>query len=177
MPRIVKSWEPETRRYISENLFCPICGNTTAFGLDMRLKYNVENHSQGLELALSEKRTAKLTDALANNLYKILDNGFEHDKPRIVCANCGDKYGIDMHERYVQMCWESGCPGCWWCGEWMEKSEVIDYCQSCIEARRCKVNEDDCYNSCEHFDSGLEQVRAHYGLTLDGLKRDLGYLI
>ncbi len=116
MPRIVKSWEPEVRRYISENLFCPMCGNTIAFGLEMRLKYNVESLPQGLEVGLSKDLTNKLTKALAKNLWKILDNGFENDKPRIICANCGDRYGVDMHERYVQACWESGCPGCWWCG-------------------------------------------------------------
>ena len=175
MPRIVKSWEPEVRRYISENLFCPMCGNTTAFGLALRLKYNVENRPQGFEVALSKERTDKLTKALATNLYKILDNGFENDKPRIICANCGDKHSVDMHERYVQVCWESGCPGCWWCGEWIDKSEVAEYCQNCIVARHGSVDEDDCYNTCEHYESGLEQVRAHYGLTLDGLKRELGY--
>ena len=175
MPRIVKSWEPETRRYIAENLFCPVCGNTTAFGLDMRLKYNVTSHPQGLEIGLSKDRTDKLTKALAKNLWKILDNGFEKEKPRIICANCGEKDQVDMHERYVQLCWESGCPGCWWCGEYIQESEVLENCQSCIVSRHGTVDEDDCYNTCEVYETGLEQVRAHYGLTLDGIKRDLGY--
>ena len=175
MPRIVKSWEPEVRRYISENLFCPMCGNTIAFGLEMRLKYNVESLPQGLEVGLSKDLTNKLTKALAKNLWKILDNGFENDKPRIICANCGDRYGVDMHERYVQACWESGCPGCWWCGEYIEESEILECCQNCIVDHHGNIDDDDCYNTCENYESGLEQVRAHYGLTLDGLKRDMGY--
>ena len=175
MPRTIKTWEPETRRYISENLFCPSCGNTTAFGLDLRLKYNVESLSQGLEISLSKDRTEKLTKALAKNLPRILDSGFENDKPKIICANCGDKYGIDMHERYVQVCWESGCPGCWWCGEWLEKTVVMQTCHNCIVDRQGKVDEDDCYSTCEHYEAGLEQVRNHYGLTLEKLKTDMGY--
>lgn len=175
MSREAKSWAPEERRYISENLFCPLCGNTTAFSLDMRLRHEVKSHPQGLEVSLHKGRTEKLTKALARNLWKILDKGFEDDKPRIICANCGDKDHVDMHERLVQVCWESGCPGCWWCGEWLEKSELIETCQNCIMERHGKVNEDDCYSICPHYESGLEQVRSHYGLTLDELKRNLGY--
>ena len=175
MPRQVKSWEPEARRYVADNLICPYCGNTNAFGIDLKIKHELEMSPQGLAVGLSKIHSDKLTRALAKNLWKILDKGFEDDKPRIICANCGESDGVDLHERLMEICWQTGCPGCFWCGQWLEKSEVIETCHNCIVDRLGNVDEDVCYNSCEHFESGLEQVRIHYGLTLEGLKRDMGY--
>ena len=175
MPRTVKSWEPEARRYVADNLICPFCGNTNAFSIDLKIKHDLTMRQEGVEVGLSKDHSDKLTKALAKNLYRIIEKGCEEGRPRVICANCGESDGIDMHETLINICWQTGCPGCWWCGEWMEKKDVIETCHNCIVDRLGKVDEDVCYNSCEHYESGLEQVRAHYGLTLEGLKRDMGY--
>ena len=175
MPRTPKTWEPEARRYIADNLICPFCGNTNAFSIDLKIKHDLTMRPEGVEVGLSKVHTDKLTKAMAKNLWKILDKGFEDGNPKIICANCGESDGVDLHERLINVCWQTGCPGCWWCGEWMEKKDVIETCHNCIVDRLGKVDEDVCYNSCEHFESGLEQVQAHHGLTLEGLKRDMGY--
>lgn len=175
MPRAVKSWEPEARRYIADNLICPFCGNTNAFSVDLKIKHDLKNHTEGVEIGLSKVHSDKLTKALSRNLSRMVERGYDQGRPSIRCANCGESDGVDMHESLINVCWQVGCPGCWWCGEWMEKSDLIETCHNCILDRLGKVDEDVCYNECEHSESGLEQVQNHYGLTLDGLKRDMGY--
>ncbi len=175
MPREIKTWPPESRRYISENLLCPQCGNTTAFAMDLRLKHLVEPNPQGLEISLSQAPTQKVLNALARNLWRVLDKGSEVCRPRIQCANCGEMDYLDLHERILDTCWQIGCPGCWWCGNWIEEDSVLELCRQCVIDREGKIDSDDCYSLCPNYDSGLGEVRNHYGLSLDQIKHDLGY--
>ncbi|MBD3340096.1 MAG: hypothetical protein GF353_13360 [Candidatus Lokiarchaeota archaeon] len=67
------------------------------------------------------------------------------------------------------------CPGCFDCGEWIDKETLIEFCSECIRNRDGNITEDDCIGLCPHYDNGLLEVMAHYGLSLDVLKRESGY--
>lgn len=82
---------------------------------------------------------------------------------------------MDLHERAMDICFNSGCPGCWWCGEYIEKEEVVQLCSDCIISKEGQVDLEDCEYACPNYDYGLEGVRQHHGLTLEEMKRDLGY--
>ena len=177
MPREIKVYPPEVRRFISENLLCPACGNTSAFMMDLRLRHSLQIQSKGLEVSLDRVPTEKILKALALNLHKVLDKGFYEDKPRIACANCGETDYIDLLERVMDTCWNSGCPGCSWCGSYIEKEELVNLCSDCITSKDGEVTTETCECGCPNYDYGLDEVRNHYGITLEGLKQDLGYQV
>ena len=82
---------------------------------------------------------------------------------------------MDLMERIQDICWNQGCPGCWYCGNFLEKETVIETCSDCIVQNQGQVTEDFCLTSCPHYEEGLAQVRDHHGLSLEGLKNQLGY--
>ena len=175
MARAVRIYPPEERRYLAENLLCPSCGNTTAFAMDLRLRHSVDIQPGGLEVGLAPVPTTKLLRALQQNLHKVLDKGFLEEKPKISCANCGDNESVDLLERVMDTCWNSGCPGCWYCGNFIEQDQLVEMCSDCIISRDGQVTLEDCEYSCPNTDYGLDEVRTHYGLTLEGLIQNLGY--
>ncbi len=175
MPREIKIYPPEVRRFISGNLLCPSCGNTSAFMMDLRLRHSLQIQSKGLEVSLDRVPTEKILHALALNLHKVLDKGSYEDKPRISCANCGESESIDLVERVMDTCWNAGCPGCWYCGNFIEKDQLVEMCSDCIISRDGQVTLEDCECACPHYDYGLTEVMSHYGISLEGLKQNLGY--
>ena len=175
MARAAKVYPPEERRYLAENLLCPSCGNTTAFAMDLRLRHSVDIQPGGLEIGLDKVPTTKLLRALQQNLHKVLNKGFLEDRPKISCANCGESESIDLLERVMDTCWNSGCPGCWWCGNYIDKTELVELCTECIISKDGEVTLEDCECACPHYDYGLTEVMNHYGISLEGLKQDLGY--
>jgi hypothetical protein len=175
MAREPKVYPPEVRRYVSGNLLCPSCGNTDQFQMSLRLRHSIQIKSEGLEISLNPVPTKKLLKALAENLYKVLDKGYYEDQPKIACANCGETDYIDLIERVTDACWSNGCMGCFWCGNWMAKEELLDACQACIIEHEGQITEEDCYSVCGYCDNGLSEVQAHYGLTLEEIKRTVGY--
>lgn len=175
MGRKPRLYPPETRRLVEGNLLCPSCGNTTAFAMDLKLRHRVHAGAGGLEVALDEAPTRKLTQALSKNLHRVLDKGFDEDRPRIACANCGEADFVDLLERVMDTCWQSGCPGCWYCGQYIEKEELIEACTDCIVEKNGAITLEDCDYACPNADEGLEGVRAHYGITLEEIKENLGY--
>ena len=175
MTREIKVYQPEDRRFISGNLLCPSCGNTTAFMMDLRLRHIVQMYSGGLEIALDKVPTSKILKALAENLYKVVDKGWNEDKPKITCANCGDTDYVDLLERVMDTCWNNGCYGCWWCGNYIDKEELINLCTDCITSKDGEVTLKTCEYGCPHSDHGLGEVMSHYNITLEELKQDLGY--
>ena len=175
MARAARIYEPDERRLFSDNLQCVQCGNTTSFSIALRLRHKVEVTSAGMEIGLDKAKTEKVLSALQRNLYKVLDGGFYRDNPRIHCANCEEGETVDMVERILDVCWNQGCGGCWYCGNFIEKDVLIDTCTDCLVQNEGKINEEDCYYSCPHYDEGLAQVREHYGITLEGLRKQLGY--
>jgi len=80
-----------------------------------------------------------------------------------------------MQERLLDYCWQMGCPGCEICGNYISEEELRSLCNECILGRNGEITEDECSYLCPYHDDGLEQVRMHYDITLDDLKRDLDY--
>ena len=175
MAREPKVYPPEVRRHVSGNLLCPSCGNTASFQMDLRLRHSLQIHSKGLEISLDRIPTKKLLKALTKNLHKVLDKGFYEDRPKIACANCGETDYIDLIERVMDTCWNSGCPGCWYCGQYISEEQVLEFCSDCITSNDGEVTTETCEYSCPHYDYGLTEVMSHYGISLEGLKQNLGY--
>ena len=174
MARDARYFEPHERRYVENNLFCPFCGNTHAFSIDLRLRHKVECQAGQLSVSL-EKRIKKVLHAIESNISKIIDKGFDRGKPVIKCANCNNDECVDLQERILDWCWQMGCPGCFYCGSWIEEEYLKELCSECIIERNGKIKEEDCSSLCLNYDDGLVQVRDHYGITLQELKEDLGY--
>ena len=175
MARAARIYPPDERRLFSNNLQCYSCGSTSAFSIDLRLRHKVEVTPAGIEIGLDKAKTDKVLQALQRNLYKVLDGGFYRDNPRIKCANCEEGETVDMVERILDVCWNQGCPGCWYCGNFLEKEVVIETCTDCILQNQGQVTEEFCLYSCPEYDEGLAQVREHHGLSLEGLRKQLGY--
>ena len=175
MARSAKVYPPEERRYIADNLLCTVCGNTTAFSIDLRLRHSLSIRPGGLDIGLDRVPTEKLLKALQKNLHRVLDKGLYEDRPVIRCGNCGEAEAVDIHERAMDACWNSGCPGCWWCGNYLKEDEVKDLCSDCITSKDGEVTHETCEYGCPHYDYGLTEVMSHYGISLEGLKENLGY--
>ncbi len=175
MPRAVRIYPPEERRYLAENLLCPSCGNTTAFAMNLRLRHSLIVRPEGMDIGLDPVPTGKLLKALERNLHKVVDKAFLEEKPRISCANCGDNETVDLLERVIDSCWNSGCPGCWYCGQFLDEETVRTLCSDCLISRDGEIDPETCEYGCPHYDYGLGQVRDHYGFSLEELKSELGF--
>ena len=175
MRTISKTWEPEDRRYIEGNLQCQWCGNTTGFSIDMKLKHEVQLSSSGLAVGLNRDRQKRIEKSLSSNIYRIVDKYHESGKEIVKCSNCQMAEGVDFQDRIIDYCWQMGCPGCWHCGMYIDEAEVRTLCSDCIRDRNGNINEDDCATICPNYDQGLAEVREHYGIDLDELKRMQGY--
>ena len=120
MTRTPRVYAPDERRFLVDNLLCLSCGNSHAFSLDLRLRHQVKISPGGMDIGLDNVPTAKLLEALRLNLHKVVDMGFLEDKPRIRCANCGQLDSIDLLERVLDTCMNENCPGCWFCGSFLD---------------------------------------------------------
>ena len=170
--RAVKYYQPEERRYLQENLQCIYCGNTTAFYVDLRLRHEVTIQADNTILIDAGKSTDRAFKNILENIYTML----EKDNSIIYCANCQQNEGIDLQERLLDYCWQVGCPGCDVCGSYIDKQEMIDTCTECLHDHNGCISEEDCSNICPYYQDGLEDVRTHYNITLDEIKKDAGYL-
>lgn len=167
--RTHKVYEPEDRQWIEDNLYCPYCGNTTQWQFDIRLRHVIECDANAVALVIDPKKSQKLIQAITSDIHR---NLHEH---RFQCANChNDEINYQMY--YLESCWYNGCPGCFHCGQWIDRDLVIDLCEDCINKHHGNVNEELCCELCEHYEFGLGEVRAHYDISLEELKRNLGYL-
>ena len=175
MRRASKTWEPEERRYVEGNLQCQWCGNTSGFSIDMKLKHEVESSASGLSVGLNRDRQKKIERSLTSNIHRIVDKYHETGKEIVRCSNCEMSEGIDFQERIMDYCYQMGCPGCWHCGMYIDKDEVTSLCTDCIRDKRGRIDEEDCLTICPHYDQGLSDVREHYGIELNEIKRSLGY--
>jgi hypothetical protein len=167
--RKVKTFDPEQRRYIEENFFCGYCGNTNQWQIDVKLKHIVRCFPDGFTVTLDEKRVKRIKDAIQGFVRRRLDEN------RFRCANCGNTE-IEYHEYYLESCWNMDCPGCFHCGNWIDKESLIEFCKECITKHNGDITDDDCFTLCEHYDFGLSEVRDHYDLSLETMKRDLSYV-
>lgn len=174
MAREIRYYEGDERRFTPNNLYCPICGNTNAFSIDLRLKHSVVNRDGQLTVGL-DRSAQKVLQAISKNLWKIVDKGHNEYRSLIKCANCKNNEWLDLHERIIDWCWQMGCPGCFHCQSYIEKEYLLELCNECISERDGRIADDDCQIVCPHYDEGLEHVRYHYGITLEDMKLELGY--
>ena len=177
MRTTVKTWEPETRRYVDGNLQCLWCGNTTGFSIEMKLKHKVDLTETNLVVGLDDWRRDKIEKSLTANINRIIDKYHETGEEIVKCANCETAEGVDSQERIIDYCWQMGCPGGWHCGNYIDEDEVRSLCTECINDKEGNIAEDDCSMICPHYDFGLSNVREHYGIEFDELKREQGYYI
>ena len=175
MRTISKTWEPEDRRYVEGNLQCQWCGNTTGFSIDMKLKHEVALTGSGLVVGLNRNRQKRIEKSLSSNISSLVDKYHETGKEIVKCSNCENSEGVDFQERIIDQCWQMGCPGCWHCGEYIDEEELLSLCRECIRDKHGNIDEADCSTICPHYDQGLSEVREHYGIDLEELKREEGY--
>ncbi len=175
MARTPRIYLPDDRRSVPGNLLCPSCGNTTAFVMDLRLRHSLTMKGEGIETGLDPVPTTKLLKALERNLFRVVDKAFLEEKPRISCANCGDNETVDLLERVMDTCWNAGCPGCWYCANFLDEETVRELCSDCLISRDGEIDPDSCEYGCPHYDYGLGDVRDHYGFSLADLKTELGF--
>ncbi len=174
--RASRYYSAEERQYGPHVLQCAYCGNTTAFYVDLRLKYSAEVIPDGqLALGLDEITTKEQLQKLAQQIEPMIDKAIYQDQPIIFCANCHQAHGIDLQERLLDHCRQLGCPGCAVCGQYLPEDEVCDICTRCIQDHNGRISEEDCFSSCPYFTDGLLEVLQHYGHSLADLKQELGY--
>jgi len=173
--RTQKTYSPEERRYILDNLICSYCGNTEAFNINLKLRHLIQVKNGQLEVMLFKEFTDKVLSVIKRNMDKLVERCYD-GKKSFYCANCDQTESIDYHERILDCCWNMGCPGCFWCGQWMEKEDLIETCRECINEKKGNVDLDYCDYYCPASDNGLEEVRQHYDITLDEIKKELGYI-
>jgi len=168
--RDVKVYELEERRYVTNNLYCYYCGNTHQWQIDLRLKHVIEHGADGLIISLDESRSSKIFHNITKNIYCLL----EKSKPVFRCANCHNSC-FEIQERMLDSCYYLECPGCFHCGNWIEKDWLIELCTECIHNKKGIITEDDCRTFCQYYPDGLGEVRDHYDISLEKLKYELGY--
>jgi len=175
MARAIRSYEPEGRTYSEDGLYCSHCGNTQNWQIDLRLKHKVENMSSGLSVSLDELQTRKILKAIEHNLVNMVDKSINEDKAIFQCANCENSW-IDFQEQITESCLWGGCLGCFHCGQWIEKEEMMDLCTECISDRKGDVDEDFCTSGCcPASDFGLMELHDHYKTNLKDIKESLGW--
>ena len=176
MQRKVKYYPPEARSFSYNNLQCIYCGNTSAFFTNLKLKHELTvDESGSLIVELNRKKTERLMESISNNIWNMVDNAQMNGKEVFHCANCEEAEGVDMQTRLLDYCWQTGCPGCDICGNYISEKDLKEICTDCIISRGGKIDPEDCVYSCDYYDYGLEQVYNHYDTSLDDLLEELGY--
>jgi len=171
-----KYYPVEQRRFdVANNLQCSLCGNTTAFCIDLKLRHLVEVQSGMLVVELQPSMAERVFESLARNIWDIIDQAQNTGREIIRCANCRESETVDLQERLLDYCWQKGCPGCAVCGNYLTEDEVRELCTDCIREHDGQITEDDCLQYCPHYDDGLLAVLEHYHLTLEDLLQEQGY--
>jgi hypothetical protein len=175
MARAIRSYEPEDRTFQENGLYCTHCGNTNAWTISLRLKHKLESMSGRLSVGLDKLQTKKIMYAIESNLVNMVDKSINEDKAIFQCANCENSW-IDFQEQITESCLWGGCLGCFHCGQWIEKEEMMDLCSECITDRKGDVDEDFCTSGCcPASDFGLMELHDHYKTNLKEIKESLGW--
>jgi len=48
-------------------------------------------------------------------------------------------------------------------------------CNECITEKEGTIDDEECVYNCPNYDNGLTEVMDHYDLSLDIIKKNLGY--
>ena len=174
MSRTVRIYNPEERRFLEDNLYCTYCGNAAAFQIDLKLKHLLKCESGCVSVELLKSYSDRVMNIIKNNVDKLLEKGFE-GKPRFRCANCNEDQSLDLQGRVYDYCSYNFCPGCFTCGIWIEKDDLINMCTECITEKEGEVEDEDCIYNCPNYDNGLSEAMDHYSLSLQEIKKNLGY--
>ncbi len=172
--RQAKTYNVEDRRFLEESLYCNYCGNSNAFQIDLRLKHLLTSESGSVTVELLKSYTNRVMNVVQKNVEKLLEKGWE-GKPLFRCANCHAEETLDTMGRSYDYCSWNGCPGCFTCGCWIDKEELVELCSECITESKGTVTEEDCIYNCPNCDAGFTEVMDHYNITLRDLKEKLGY--
>ena len=174
MSRTVRIYRPEDRRYLEDNLYCSYCGNANAFQIDLKLKHLLSSDHGSISVTLLQSYSDRVMNVVKNNVDKLLEKGWE-GKPRFRCANCSESQSLDLQGRTYDYCSYNYCPGCFTCGLWIKREELVEMCAECIQEKEGAIEEEDCIYNCPNYDNGLLEVMEHYDLTLNDLKEEIGY--
>ncbi|MBT7021981.1 MAG: hypothetical protein HN967_12655 [Candidatus Marinimicrobia bacterium] len=174
MSRTIRIYNPEERRFLEDNLYCTYCGNANAFQIDLKLKHLLKSESGCVSVELLKSYSDRVMNIIKNNVDKLLEKGFE-GKPRFRCANCNEDQSLDLQGRVYDYCSYNFCPGCFTCGIWIEKDDLINMCTECITEKEGEVEDEDCIYNCPNYDNGLSEAMDHYSLSLQEIKKNLGY--
>jgi len=167
-------YQPEDRRSIERNLYCPYCGNTNQWQIDVRLWHDVRLEFGGISVALDADRTHRVLSRVECHIDRMASLSSDSKRPFLHCANCSNA-ALDMHEQMLEMCYNTGCPGCFHCGNWIDEDDLRESCLACIRQNNGEVDDEHCFTMCPHYDYGLEEVRQHYAITLQELISAAGY--
>ena len=174
MSRTIRIYSPEERRFLEDSLYCTYCGNSNAFQIDLKLKHLLKSESGCVSVELLKSYSDRVMNIIKNNVDKLLEKGFE-GKPRFRCANCNEDQSLDLQGRVYDYCSYNFCPGCFTCGIWIEKDDLINMCTECITEKEGEVEDEDCIYNCPNYDNGLSEAMDHYSLSLQEIKKNLGY--
>ena len=174
MSRTVRIYNPEERSFLEDNLYCTYCGNATAFQIDLKLKHLLKCESGCVSVELLKSYSDRVMNVIKNNVDKLLAKGWE-GQPRFRCANCNEAESLDLQGRVYDYCSYNFCPGCFTCGLWIEKDDLINMCTECITEKEGEIEDEDCIYNCPNYDNGLTEVMAHFSLNLEEIKKDLNY--
>ena len=133
--------------------------------IDVKLRHKLHVRCGDAIVSLDEIEAGKVTKIIGS---------IDDDNDKIRCANCNNAE-LDDVANALQCCHDSGCPGCFHCGRWIDEDELRDRCHRCIIENYGVVDEDFCYRRCPHYDFGLGEVRQHYGISLEELIHDAGF--
>jgi len=159
---------------VEDSLFCGYCGNASAFQIDLKLKHLINSESGCLTIELLQSYSDKVMNIVQKNVENFLEQGWEGD-PVFKCANCHESDSLDTMGRAYDYCSYNCCPGCFTCGQWIDKDDVLRMCTECIMESDGAIVEDECSYNCSYYDSSLLEVLDHYDIRLSDLKEELGY--
>jgi hypothetical protein len=166
---------PDERPFHWSNLQCGQCGNATSFSMDLKHRFDITVSDGKLEVELQKHHTERIFDVLGKSLEKLLERGWEGKSHAISCGNCGESEWLDFQERTLDSCDWSGCCGCFHCGNYIPESQVRELCTDCINQKKGDIDSDSCWMECPNADNSLLEVLDYYGLSVEKLKRELGY--
>ena len=174
MSRTTRIYNPEDRRFLEDSLYCSYCGNSNAFNIDLKLKHVLKVESGNITVELLKSYSDRVMNVIKNNVDKLLEKGWEGN-PRFRCANCNEDESLDLQGRVYDYCSYNFCPGCFTCGIWIQKDDLINMCNECITEKEGTIDDEECVYNCPNYDNGLTEVMDHYDLSLDIIKKNLGY--